>query len=341
MRHGSCRERAICNIPVLKAKMEVRVLKASEKGRPGPRVREIDFWPIVVEQGIRNTEDDRNAHLRLVRYARKHCTAEMVDFLFKNRHKLPSLIDDIWDWEQVDSRLAVADQTREELVRSASIKACVCAGQWTRNVTWVFRENGIRPEDVAHDVMLSIKLGRNPNTPVVTFVGFRGGEGKSFFFEPLASIFGEDEVQGCPEDGNYPLLGLEKKRVALLDDWSFNEEVLSFDCQLKWLEGKPVTITRPQNKDGYSGHLSYRGTAPIFVTTKESHMMPLEAAACLADEENTASHASMLLRRLKLYKFAQKMPKPRTPIKPCGSCLAKFLLRHDGIWRAAHAPAAM
>jgi hypothetical protein len=168
-------------------------------------------------------------------------------------------------------------------------------------------------------------------------VGRRGGEGKSFFFAPLSAVFGDDQVQPSPEPGTYPLLGLETKRVVLLDDWSFDETVLGFSTQLRWLEGKPIMITRPQNQSAYLGHFTYRAAAPIFVTTKESHLAPLQAATLRAQEEDQASEASMLLRRLQLYAFTQKMPKPAAPIPPCGCCFAKLIFYYEDQWQWAQA----
>ena len=64
---------------------------------------------------------------------------------------------------------------------------------------------------------------------------------------------GSDRVFIKPEKGNFPMLGLEQCRVAVLDDWRFNEDVLSYNFQLLWFEGAPIVIARPQNE--HSGHL--------------------------------------------------------------------------------------
>ena len=84
------------------------------------------------------------------------------------------------------------------------------------------------------------------------------------------TIFGVENVQATPQPGNFPLLGLEKKKVALLDGWCFDADVLPLARQLVWYEGKPFPLTRPQNLSTCSGQILYRGTAPVFVTCKDS-----------------------------------------------------------------------
>jgi len=70
------------------------------------------------------------------------------------------------------------------------------------------------------------------------------------------------------------LLGLEKCRVAVLDDWRFNEDVLSYNLQLLWFEGAPFVIARPQNE--HSGHLRYDGDAPIFISCLEADLLKVK-----------------------------------------------------------------
>ena len=55
-----------------------------EKGKPEPRVEEIDFWPIIVKSGVRNRPSEPFAVPKLMAYAKAHCTPKMVAWLFKN-----------------------------------------------------------------------------------------------------------------------------------------------------------------------------------------------------------------------------------------------------------------
>ena len=114
------------------------------------------------------------------------------------------------------------------------------------------------------------------------------GEGKSFLFSPWRSVFGVDGVMERPDKGCFPLIGLEMKGVVLLDEWRFDESILSLPVQLLWLEGKPVPLPQPQNT-GDIGHKLYNGSAPIFITTKMQYLEKLvrEAGAAEAADESS------------------------------------------------------
>ena len=85
-----------------------------------------------------------------------------------------------------------------------------------------------------------LKEGRREDVPVLVFMGRFGGEGKSFWLGPLRPLFGIENVQPTRQPGNFPLMGLERKRVALVDDGCF--DVLPLPTQLLWYEGKPFPL---------------------------------------------------------------------------------------------------
>ena len=186
----------------------------------------------------------------------------------------------------------------------------------------------IDPRNFCTNIMRSLREGRSPHTPVVVLMGSRGGEGKSFLLAPLKSVYGTDSVQLAPQAGSFPLLGLEKKKVALLDEWMFDTTVVPLATQLLWLEGKPFPIARPQNKD-YTGHLMYQGTAPLFITCKESDLGPILARANMARAQGWSSMDTMLARRLCVYPFWVRLPvRPGEYVPECAFCFAKMLLQH-------------
>ncbi len=151
----------------------------------------------------------------------------------------------------------------------------------------------------------------------------------------MKAVFGIESVQLTPEKGSFPLLGLEKKRVVILDEWRFGSSVLSMATQLLWLEGKPLNLTQPQNT-GAVGHFVYKGTAPIFVTTKEQYLDSLIEEARAAEAQNGACEASMLLRRLGIFKFASQLPIPAgQKVHECAACFAKTVLQHAAAYHAA------
>ena len=277
-----------------RARRDQSLKAASEAAKPEPRVQEIDIWPIIVQHGFKNTPDDTFAAERLIQHAKSYCSPNIVAFLFKNRHRLSSLIDDIWAWETVDDILALAGRTRTDIFAAAVREPCSCGGRWIERVRHALGVNQINVGELCHNVLLSLERGRGETAPVVVLAGKQGGEGKSLFLSPLTAIFGEDNVQHTPQKGNFPLLGIEHKRIALLDEWRFDESVLSMPLQLLWFEGKTVLVTRPQNIQGVTGNILYRGSAPIFITTKQNAITALAAQSVAG----ASPESSMLLRRL-------------------------------------------
>ena len=205
-----------------KRKRELAVKKASEEGRPAPRARENDLYAVIVAQGIKNTPDDTWADKRLISYLKQN-DPQLWQLAFRMRARLSSLIDDVWSWETVDDELALLGQSRLERVQAASSSACICQSVWRQRAEWILEANALDKGQFCADILRSITHGRHENIPVVALVGKHGGEGKSFLLSPLRQTFGPDYVQETPQPGSFPLMGLEKKRIALLDEWECDD----------------------------------------------------------------------------------------------------------------------
>jgi hypothetical protein len=305
---------------------------ASARGKPVPRVREVDVWPVVVAAGVRIQGSGMHAEYRLMQYAKAHCSDAMVAFLFKHRSRLTQLIRAAWEWEDVDTALAVADSSRMQLLQAAVGKPCVCGGDWLHHVQVSLCANGINAPELCHYTLHALERGRHESVKALALLGRHGGEGKSMFLRPLDVLFGEEYVQRCPQPGRFPLLGIDTKKIALLDEWHFDTDILPMPLQLLWLEGKPVPVTLPQNVAGQSGHLVYTGDAPIFITAPEDAMQDIMRGSMAAP----TGECSMLLRRLKLFHFAVPIPPPQRDFAPCPRCFAMFVTGKAQEWRAAH-----
>ena len=110
-------------------------------------------------------------------------------------------------------------------------------------------------------------------------------------------------------------------------------EALGVQLQLLWFEGKPVPVPRPQGRSEYSGHLLYRGSAPIFVTTGLDHIEEMELDVARAAVEGKRSDESMLLRRLRVYRYRVRVPMPPSHIPRCARCFAEFLFQTEAEWQ--------
>jgi len=318
------------NVAMLEARRNKVLAAAAEAGEKEPRPQEIDVWPIVVKHGVRNDHDKQDGWLRLIKIARTSCSPSMAAYLFSIRHKLNKLIDDCWVWEEVDERLRLSQRSRMTALQDSMRQPCCCGGAWRRQVQLSLAANGILEAEIAHDIYVSLLSGRSESTPVVTLAGLQGGEGKSMIFLPLTAVFGDDFVQGHTASGSFPLLGLEGKKVVLLDEWRFAAAALPIALQLLWFEGKPLPMARPQGE--YIGHMLYKGTAPIFITTPMKRLEKLEKEAEAARAAGVTCEATMLLRRLKVHKFRVAVPKPAVQIPACAACFAHFVLEGEMLW---------
>ncbi|MEM1009294.1 MAG: hypothetical protein AAGJ35_09840, partial [Myxococcota bacterium] len=64
------------------------------------RFREVDLWPIVVEQNIQSGPDSAE---QLMAYAKKCGGAMMVDFCFQNWEKLAAIVEKSWKGWRISS----------------------------------------------------------------------------------------------------------------------------------------------------------------------------------------------------------------------------------------------
>ena len=301
----------------LAARRKHHAQEASGKGKPEPRVEDIDLWPVIVAAGVRNGPDEPFAVQKLIAYARSSCSPKIVAWLFKNEEKLSDLIDKVWKWERVDAFLADATKNRFVQFMEARQWPCVCGGRWLHFARQSLGMNRIATGELCRSIMESLQRGRSEDVQVTTLAGRFGGEGKSFLFAPLRPLYGADHVQERPAGGRFSMLGVDSKKVALLDEWTFLDEDLPMPMQLLWLEGKPVPVQRPQGQ--HAGHATYRGSAPIFVTTPEDALAGLSTQSA----EQPRGHAGMLLRRLKIFYYTVPVPKPPPPrVVPCPRCFS-------------------
>lgn len=302
--------------------------RAAEQGKGEPRINEFDLWPIIVQAGIRNTDDNRTGHLQLMQYVKCNCSMAVCAFVFKIRARLNALIDDVWQWDQVNEVLAVAKQTRFESLDMATRLPCVCKGAWAAFAVASLIANGVSVQELCSDVYNALVSGRGETTRVIVLAGASGGEGKSFFLKGLASVFQAGEIFHSPARGSFPLLGIENAKVVALDDWRFTEDVLPFSVQCLWYDGSPLPVARPQNHTASMGHLLYRGSAPIFATTK---LQDIERLRLASQPDRWSGYpgdgnASMILRRLKVYQFPHRVAAPSMQVPCCPHCFAQLVL---------------
>ena len=139
----------------------------------------------------RNTHDNREAHLQLIAKAKEFCTPAMQT-LFRIRRKLPSLMDDLWQWGEASDRLELSTNSRMAALADAMVAPCRCHGEWWPCVHGALTANGIATEQLAHDFYLNFASGRSETVPVIVLAGLYGGEGKSLLLSPIPAFLGDE-----------------------------------------------------------------------------------------------------------------------------------------------------
>ena len=255
-------------------------------------------------------------------------------YAFKHRNRLTNLINDVWAWETVDETLVTARESRIDGLRRAAAPPCMCNGVWSAAVAESFMSNGIDPVALCTDVLNALHLGRSPTAPLLALAGALGGEGKSLFLKAFLSIYGDDNVFQPPDKSNFPLMGLSAgPKVAFLDEWRFVNPSVSFAQQCLWFDGSGVPVARPQNVRGAEGHFMYRGSAPVFITTKLDYLEALSRNAAVDPSTGRpySAEASMLMRRMKVYPFMRRIAAPPATCY-CARCFASLVLNQARVW---------
>jgi len=103
-----------------------------------------------------------------------------------------------------------------------------------------------------------------------------------------------------------------------------------------------LPLSRPQNEKGCSGHFLCIGSAPVFIATTLADLDVLEAAAqpSPATGKPFDAEASMLMRRLKIYRSDVRQPKPAATLPRCPRCFAGLVIGQAAAYAAAAAPPA-
>ena len=158
---------------------------------------------------------------------------------------------------------------------------------------------------------------------MVVGLGVHGGAFRAW--SPCGQVF------ETPVRGNFPCLGLLGSKVCFWDEWRFGTDVLPWSLQCLLYDGSNVPVNRPQNVAGQIGHTKYEGTSPIFVTTKLDDVRRLESAASIDPDTGRPgdSEASMILRRLKVYRYTERIAKPPPGLPYCARCFAELVLNQS------------
>ena len=94
-----------------------------------------------------------------------------------------------------------------------------------------------------------------------------------------------------------------------------------------------MCVVMGQQAHDFMGHALHKGTAPIFITTPLQRMEKFIMEAERAQRTGESSVATMVRRRLKLYKFTQKIRATVDQIPQCAVCFASFVLEAEAVFQ--------
>ena len=295
---------------------EHETIQRRAAGKGEKRCREVDLWPIAVAQNIKPGPDCGE---RLMAYAKRCGGPMMVDFCFNNWDRLEAIVEKSWKVENVEDFIDHQSKSRWQVLQDAATRACTCGGTWGDYARQILQKNDISLTGWCQAMATSLKDGRAKGA-LVCHAGLHGNEGKSFLLRPLLQVFGAESVfVAPPSKSTFPLMGLEKARLAWLDDWRFNEDIIPYTLQLLWFEGAPFIISRPQNH--FSGHLRYSKDDPVFITTLMTDLKELKGKKFLQQGD-----VDMMLKRLLVFSFSKPISIPKATVQGCASCFAQLVL---------------
>ena len=161
----------------------VKDANAAENGKAPPKISDLDVYPIVVQRGFRNAADFPHAHLELIAYVKAHASTALQAHVWKNRARLPALIDNVWQWETVEDALRCAREHRLDAVRRAAAGACVCEGLWLAAVVDSFMQNAINVKDPCERHLAILGPGKKRNESSHRSCGSQRWRRQVSFFE--------------------------------------------------------------------------------------------------------------------------------------------------------------
>ena len=136
---------------------------SAAKGKAEQRVREVDLWPIIIKENILPDEVCSGGRA-------------LVEFCFANWDKLPAIVAKSWKTETVEDLVAVAAQSRMEILEQACAASCTCGGQWVDFARAILSQNGHNQVQWCKAVTDSLVVGRSKGN-LVCHAGFEGNEG--------------------------------------------------------------------------------------------------------------------------------------------------------------------
>ena len=148
--------------------------RRAEAGKPEQRFRDIDLWPVVVNEGIR---PGRDAVEKVVAYGKRCGGLAMSQWCFDNEQKIKELVSRAWRFEGAEESVERLGKSRMKILNEAASSSCVCGGRWAAAARELFFLNDLDLNRWSAAVRYSFENGRQTKGSLVCHAGLEGNEG--------------------------------------------------------------------------------------------------------------------------------------------------------------------
>ena len=281
---------------------------------PKKRLSNIDISNFLVENNIKEKKV-------LFSVAKQRAAAgepDLYSFIVsKNPKALSDLISTTWEIENASDELEQQARTRIDVVIECAQRPCRegCNGIWLQRALQVLRQNSINVYSFSTAVRNCIRHGRKKNNNVFLFGPTNSA--KSFLLDPMEDMF---KCFMNPADGKYAWVGLDECEVAILQDFRWHSDNISWNQMLLLLEGQTCHLPRPRNLFPSDMKIPRENTIPFFATSKRE--LEYKGTYNTRDEEEN----QMMLSRWIIFTFHHRIPQEKIiPTKACTTCFSKLV----------------
>ena len=268
---------------------------------------------------VKNSIKSKTELMRIANERLKCGDSDLHTFIVNRTPKsLCDLITTTWELENAQSVIDKKTRSRISVVQEFASQECQpeCGGKWMRLARQVLQLNNINAYVFGNALRQCLIKGRRKHTNVLLF-GPRNC-GKSFLLDPMEKMF------TCflnPAKGKYAWVNLDECDVAILQDFRWNSETISWSDLLLLLEGQTVHLPRPRNLFATDLELPRSNTIPFFATSKSiiEYIGPFDTR----DEQET----DMMSVRWNTFQFTHKFAKQDiVEVDSCPNCFSKLVL---------------
>lgn len=272
----------------------------------------LDLSDLIVREKIRTKID----LLRLCHKQKSEGKRDVACYVLSNIDRCVKMIDTTWEMEGAEGLIERSKLSRLEILQKALQASCNQEGcNWLEMAQQTLTRNDIAIADFAGSVKDTLLQGRGKERNIL--ITGPANCGKTFIFQPLTVIY---KVFVNPATGSFAWVGVEDAELIYLNDFRWNEKIISWQDLLRLLEGDSVHFPAP--KTHYAKDILLSRDTPIFATS----IGPIRRYQNVSmGQEETR----MMEVRWKIYKFHHQISTDQMlDATPCGKCFAKLILEN-------------